>query len=350
MVGMALSVLPRDPPASPPRAARRGTLATAAGAPLLLSSLPRRRQGAQPGEARLAPAAAGRFRPLARGPDAGRGGRAGVRRWQRALQHGGEPERCGDGILLVARRASWWRSVLGGRWRRMVRVLRSSARSSRVATRAVGGAVGCGGGRPWQRCGLGWCPGRWCVLGAAARSSTILVWRACGRRAARWRAATWWGRGHDRGPRRHASCCWRRWLPARSARIWPMAAGGRLGAGLWGPGVDVGCHGVVVAHGVVRAVPRRRLVFSGVGLLVGGSRGDMLVAAAVGLFPRLPARRRPVSTFDSSPRRPGATFVEGLSFSRLRSIARLATGAAGPILSRAWCSRTELVSCTVPLD
>src|SRR4051812_21455005 len=41
----------------------------------------------------------------------------------------------------------------------------------------------------------------------------------------------------------------RRRLSAKSGGIWPRAVGGQLGAVPRSPGVDVGCHGVVAAHG-----------------------------------------------------------------------------------------------------
>ena len=71
-------------------------------------------------------------------------------------------------------------------------------------------------------------------------------------------------------------------------------------------------------------------------------------------------RRRLVSAFGPPPRCRVATFDEGLAFSQLRSIARLAPGAqvrarlahsaAGLCSSHARCSRTDLVSRTVLQD
>lgn len=58
------------------------------------------------------------------------------------------------------------------------------------------------------------------------------------------------------------------------------------------------------------------------------------LAAAAGMFRRWLVHRWLVSAFDSSLRRSGITFVEGPGLSQLRSISRLAPGAAGPRSSR----------------
>ena len=143
------------------------------------------------------------------------------------------------------------------------------------------------------------------------------------------------------------------------------AGGLGIGVGARRPVVGLRFLPVWVEVGLVRARQLRRLELGwrrglGSGLVwlllwpwVAPRQLGRSAAAATGMFWRRPVRRRPMSSFYHSPRRPGIAFVEGLAFSQLRSIARLTLGVAGPSLSRARQqdqarlapgSRTELIS------